>query len=200
MSCLDPSYNPNPPRLWTRFENSCIFDTTSVPNYGADTNKLTMLYKGNILQYKKNSSNITKAQRYGQIARGMWTNRTTTWATQSQTYTNPNTQNLKRVNYSTIPNTNIPDGGVLICGTGTDTDTGTGTDTDKTMIDVLTNRCNPTSASDVPGPITELCYNDGQQTYYPKTKLTYGTSGNKWPVNYKIVKSANGIVAINTFP
>ena len=84
--------------------------------------------------------------------------------------------------------------GVLICGTGT------GTDNDKTMIDVLTNRCNPTSASDVPGPITELCYNDGQQTYYPKTKLTYGTSGNKWPVNSKIVKSANGIVAINTFP
>ena len=160
MSCLDPSYNPNPPRLWTRFENSCIFDTTSVPNYGADTNKLAMLYKGNILQYKKNSSNITKAQRYGQIARGMWTNRTTTWATQSQIYT----------------------------------------DTGNTMINMLTNRCNPTSASDVPGPITELCYNDGQQTYYPKTKLTYGTSGNKWPVNSKIVKSANGIVAINTFP
>ena len=85
-------------------------------------------------------------------------------------------------------------------GTGIDTGAGTGTDTDKTMIDVLTNRCNPTSASDVPGPITELCYNDGQQTYYPKTKLTYGTSGNKWPVNSKIVKSANGIVAINTFP
>jgi hypothetical protein len=53
--------------------------------------------KGNILQYKKNSSNLTKQQRYSQIAKGMWTNRNTTWATQSDRYTNPNTQSLKRI-------------------------------------------------------------------------------------------------------
>jgi hypothetical protein len=61
-----------------------------------------MLNKGNVLQYKKNSSNITKQQRYAQIAKMQWTNRTKTWASQSVTATMPNTQSLKRVNYDTI--------------------------------------------------------------------------------------------------
>jgi hypothetical protein len=56
-----------------------------------------MLNKGNVLQYKANSSNITKAQRYSKIAKGQWINRNTTWATQStRGYTNPNTTSLKR--------------------------------------------------------------------------------------------------------
>ncbi len=58
--------------------------------------------KGNILQYKDNSSNLTNQERYAQIMKGSWTNRTKTFATQSVDYTNPNTHGFKRVNYTSI--------------------------------------------------------------------------------------------------
>jgi hypothetical protein len=58
---------------------------------------LALLNKGNVLQYKKNSSLLTKQQVYSKIVNGNWTNRTTTWATQSDKYTNPNTNYLKRI-------------------------------------------------------------------------------------------------------
>lgn len=255
---LGPSYNPDPTKEWTRFENSCVYPVNlPISISPKEAHRLAMLYKGNILQYKNNSSNITKSQKYGQIAKGSWTNRNTTWATQSQSYTNPNTQSLRRVSYSTItptsggiavptgspltcppvnpiipinpvlPNTGggggggppppvippqpsggsggpvlpdiiptippeplvIPDGGILICGSVEDLCHPT------PYVPVLTDICNPTTASDVPGPIEELCYNDGLPTYYPKTKLTYATSGNKWPTNEKFFRSANAIPA-----
>jgi len=123
MSCLGPEYNPNPTRLWSRFENNCVFQTGDgispveqiyIPllrRYVTVESlhfQLAVLKKGNVLQYKKNSSNITKKQKYSQIARGNWTNRTTTWATQTETYTNPNTNMLQRINYSNITSTGIP--------------------------------------------------------------------------------------------
>jgi hypothetical protein len=153
MSCFSPCYNPIPTRDWSRFQNTCSFNNTSVitPILAL---QISNNYKGNILQYKKNSSNLTKKQIYTQIAKGNWTNRNTTWATQTETYTNPNTNGLTRVNNT------------LICY-GRDVS------------------CNPTSNSDVPGPIINLCYDDTQQTYYPKTRLTYLAGSNKWPTNYK---------------
>ena len=268
MSCLGPNYNPNPPRLWSRFENNCIFQNENdydpneliyVPalkkyvTAGTLNFQLAVLRKGNILQYKKNSSNITKNQRYAQIARGNWTNRTTTWATQTETYTNPNTNMLQRVNYSninsdgtptldpitrcpllppkkafsfmppisdtgsgsnsgsdvaapaekkapilppldqtpgaesqnlvvlippplppTIPEAIaiivIPDGGTLICNTTENICTG------EVIVKISPILCIPTSASDVPGPLMALCYDDSLPTYYPKTTRTYASS------------------------
>ena len=271
MSCLGPNYNPNPPRLWSRFENNCIFQNENdydpneliyVPalkRYVTAGNlnfQLAVLRKGNILQYKKNSSNITKNQRYAQIARGNWTNRTTTWATQTETYTNPNTNMLQRVNYSninsdgtptldpitrcpllppkkafsfmppssdTVSGSNsgssvvapaekkapllpppppadqtpgaesqnlvvlipppiaptipeaiaiivIPDGGTLICNTTENICTG------EVIVKISPILCIPTSASDVPGPLMALCYDDSLPTYYPKTTRTYASS------------------------
>lgn len=76
MSCLGPTYNPRPPREWSRFSTPCTALTSSITPQNAYN--LAMLAKGNVLQYKKNSSNITKNQRYSQIARGSWTNRNTT--------------------------------------------------------------------------------------------------------------------------
>ena len=83
---------PNPARTWDRFENRCVSDALNfspnasyVPLLGQYLtpneviNEFEMLNKGNILQYKKNSSNLTKNQRYSQIAKRKWTNRTTTW-------------------------------------------------------------------------------------------------------------------------
>jgi hypothetical protein len=123
MSCFGPDYNPNPTRLWSRFENNCVFQNSNgrspdeqiyIPllrRYVTAESlnfQLSVLKKGNVLQYKKNSSNITKNQKYAQIARGNWTNRTTTWATQTETYTNPNTNMLQRINYSNITADGIP--------------------------------------------------------------------------------------------
>jgi hypothetical protein len=224
MSCLGKNYNPYPTKEWYRFENRCVYENTPlnqkivyVPMLKeyVPTNtlayELAVLKKGNILQYKKNSSNLTKNQRYSQIARGMWTNRTTSWATQTDTYTNPNTKSLKRVNYTDIiinpvtandgftkadgvfcnavdltPDQNsaiiIPDGGNLICNVIENQCTG------QVYKITKNNNCNPLSASDVPGPTTSaFCYNSSLPTYYPKTKYTYGTSGNKWPQGAKLI-------------
>jgi hypothetical protein len=265
MSCLGPNYNPNPTRLWSRFENTCVYageglnpnDMIYVPmlqryiSVGSLGYELAVLQKGNILQYKKNSSNITKKQRYAQIARGNWTNRTTTWASQTETYTNPNTNMLQRVNYSSItadgtptiapitrcplippkkdvsfipppissnglggggidpvkkipilppplppidsvtggqsptsvllppptipvviPNIIIPDGGTLVCNTFENTCTG------EVQVKIISRQCNPSSASDVPGPIVYFCYDDSLPTYYPKTRRTYLAGAN----------------------
>jgi len=264
MSCLGNKYNPFPTKEWYRFENRCIYDTNVVNgtvvyvpllkqyvSSDALAYEISVLKKGNILQYKKNSANITKNQRYAQIAKRAWTNRTTTWATQSVSYTNPNTNSLKRVNYSSIianpskqvtsssttynitnadgvfckvstetpqngliPTSNnngktfvvavnnvggipiipsivspppvtevqIPDGGNLICNISENICTGQVYKTTTSL------NCNPLSASDVPGPtLSRLCYNSALPTYYPRTKLTYGTSDNKWPVGAKLI-------------
>lgn len=110
MSCYNNCYLPIPPRAWSRVQNSCSL-TTDIENNGlvklpynntlvpASTlgEKIAMINKGNVLQYKANSSNLTQAQKYSKIAQGKWTNRNTTWATQStRGYTNPNTSSLKR--------------------------------------------------------------------------------------------------------
>jgi hypothetical protein len=104
------SYLPQPPRVWSRVQNSCslITDTNNyelvIDPYTRDVvtssvfaERIAMLNKGNVLQYKANSSNLTKVQKYTKIAKGQWVNRNTTWATQStRGYTNPNTTSLKR--------------------------------------------------------------------------------------------------------
>ena len=114
MSCLGPYYSPIPAREWSRVQNQCTDligpppTTINVPLLGTTVPfellyyQLALINKGNVLQYKKNSSNLTKNQRYSQIAKGQWTNRNTTWATQSDKYSNPNTLSLKRVNGDNI--------------------------------------------------------------------------------------------------
>lgn len=73
MSCLGNKYNPIPTKEWYRYENRCTYDTTApsgtvvyVPllkqyvSSEALAYELAVLKKGNVLQYKKNSANITK--------------------------------------------------------------------------------------------------------------------------------------------
>ena len=230
---------PQPPRVWYRVQNPFI----ELSPLEAD--KIAMLNKGNVLQYKANSSNLTKAQKYSNIAKGL--NNNTTWATQStRGYTNPNTTSLKRtgnvvnieISSSTgdvigptlepvtcpkpiitinedlplnngtggginpdiplpvnpTPGSNvfpniipvmpvepivIQDGGVLICSIQENVCTG---ETKSTISQQL---CNPTTDSNVPGPIQELCWNDGTQTWYPRQRYIMTNSGNKFPYNYK---------------
>ena len=113
MACYNSNcYLPQPPRAWSRVQNSCSLVTDTNTNLFAE--KMNMLQKGNILQYKKNSGNLTKTQKYSLIAQGKWVNRNTTWATQStRGYTNPNTTSLKRignVNIAYDPITLLPIG------------------------------------------------------------------------------------------
>jgi hypothetical protein len=223
MSCLGPGYNPNPTRSWSRVQSQCTYDDGSnyastiyipqlrkyVPTADA-AYELALLNKGNVLQYKNNSSNLTKQQKYAQISKSKWTNRTTTWATQSDKYTNMNTRMLKRVNApnnitldgvittdpitpcpynSGLPPSEIivPNGGSLVCNIMENTCTG------ETIVTPARDKCHPTSDSDVPGPITLLCYNDNLPTYYPRQRYIMSNSGNKWPQGERSLPSGNSI-------
>uniref|UniRef100_A0A6C0EQV7 Uncharacterized protein n=1 Tax=viral metagenome TaxID=1070528 RepID=A0A6C0EQV7_9ZZZZ len=210
------NYNPIPTRVWTRVQNQCTYiNTSNNPNdnvYIPLTNQYVtplaaqeetqMMSKGNILQYKKNSANLTKNQKYSRISKGFGAARRKCYATQSQTYTNPNTSSLLRVNYNNIPypnqivgspnnpsgpyQTNVPnpfdcstnilqDGGNLVCNTYVNPCNGE-------IIQTNTNtQCYPSYYSDVPGPITELCWNPKLQTWYPRQRYTMSTSLDKWP-------------------
>lgn len=241
-------YLPNPPRAWSRVQNSC----PDTDNNAFLAEKTAMLNKGNVLQYKKNSFDLTKSQKYSKIAKGQWVNRNTTWATQStRGYTNPNTTGLKRsgnvINIAIDPITgaiigptespitclkptttvnevlpsnggggsdisdpNIPppiepspssetfpsiisdpveepiviqDGGVLICSVQENVCTG------ETKNSISQQLCHPTTDSDVPGTIQDLCWNDGTQTWFPRQRYVMSNSGNKWPTNAKLVSA-----------
>lgn len=274
MSCLGSNYNPVPPKEWYRFQNACpgtalqIDESISLNSVDPTTEVLTgykyqlaVYRKGNVLQYKKNSSDLTKNQRYSQIAKGMWTNRTKTWSSQSESVTNPNSDLLRRINYNTFVTPNYGVDGtetvepilstsvIINCSPsstknfqalptiGTSIVSGLPTIVNSTSTIIMppyvshpkiltpkaiqvggfligtiaenpcngeilsrtyTQDCYPSAASGVPGPSTLLCWNDGLQTYYPKTKLTYGTSGNKWPTNAKLIFSANSIQPVNS--
>jgi hypothetical protein len=223
------SYNPIPPRVWSRVQNQCTYTDASGNsdiNYNQIYIPLTkqtvtqaqanyedkMIYKGNILQYKGNSSRLTKSQKYTQLAKGGGPNRKKVFATQSQTYTNPNTTGLQRVNYSTIPfpngvvgepnnisgpyQYNVPnpngcdgvslqDGGTLVCGTFANPCTGEIIKQGATSAIIY----NPASASDVPGS-SVLFWDNNVQTWFPKPRYVMNNSTDKWPVNYKGLVSA----------
>lgn len=258
MNCYNNCYLPRPPRDWSRVQNSCSL-ITNIDNQSLVRDpytkqlvpanvlakKIAMLNKGNVLQYKANSSNLTKIQRYSKIATGQWVNRNTTWATQTtRGYTNPNSTSLKRsgnvnniaidpitgaiigqttdpltcpqpiitinealptnMGSSTVIENGMPpsieptpasetfppiiadtptepiviqDGGILICSVQENPCT---KETKTTRSQQL---CNPTTDSDVPGTIQELCWNDGTQTWYPRSRYIMTNSTNKWPTN-----------------
>jgi hypothetical protein len=264
MSCINSQcYLPQPTRAWSRVQRSCSQENDTNTNTNINynplvrvpyTNKLVpasnlgyeiaMINKGNVLQYKINSSNLTKNQRYSKIAKGQWTNRTKTWATQNDKgYTNPNIHSLLRVGGENVTlagvPTNLPvtcfpnlipiynilpsqisgssqdqtipppvpptpgsevivplvieaivepiviqDFGNLVCGTKENVCTG------EIIRPVQLDNCHPTTDSDVPGPIEDLCWNDGNPTWYPRQQYVMTNSTNKWPVNYKVLTSA----------
>jgi len=219
------SYNPTPPRVWSRVQNQCTYINPNdeylsayIPLTGqtvsqaqANYEKL-MINKGNVLQYKGNSARLTKTQKYSQLARMCGPNRTKVFATQSQTYSNPNTTGLLRQNFNTypfpneivgvpnnisgpfaydIPNPNdcssntIIDGGTLVCGTFANPCSGEIIKRGNTSSTI----CSPASASNVPGP-SVLCWNNKVQTWFPRQRYVMNNSGDKWPVNYKGFVSA----------
>ena len=189
-------YNPIPARIWNRVQNICPYEDL-VDRVKTETYDRQMNLKGNILQYKKNSTNLTKNQRYAQIAKGQWANRTKNFATQTQTYTNPNTTSLQRVNYSSIPFPNpvigapnnpsgpfqpdapnpfgcpsniLQDGGSLVGNTYVDPCSG------QIIKTTVMTTCNLTTACDVPGPIETLCWDPRLNTWFPRQRLKMNNS------------------------
>ena len=205
MSTCGAIYNPEPTKAWYRVQ-TCTYPTTTLTS-GADvvyspyTRQYTtmaqaqydaqMVAKGNILQYKANSANLTKSQKYAQLAKGFSSSRKNCYASQTETYTNPNVGNLRRVNSVTVPletpNPNcdcscntFEDGGTLVCNETVNPCTGEVIT--KTRANEL---CYPSTASDVPGPMVPLCWYPYIQTWYPKQQLTMNTTTDKWPINAK---------------
>ena len=134
--------SPNPTRLWSREQASDCPSPTA------------MLRKANILQYTNNSSKLTKKQHYSQMVKGNGPLGKKTWATQSDTYTNPNSDNFPRTGNSLTICASNPIGPII---------------------------CIPTSSSDVPGPIIALCYNPSSPPISNRVRRTYLAGGTKWP-------------------
>jgi hypothetical protein len=220
-------YNPIPPRAWTRVQNQCTTNqnNTNIKNdlvYIPLTKEYTtplqaqnqeqMWQKGNILQYKNNSANFTKKQKYSQISRGCGSSRKKCYATQSLIYTNPNTSSFQRVNYTSVPIVNsivgspnnpsgpyqaitsnpfdcssniLKDGGNLVCSAIVNPCTD-----EVIQFFKPPNFCFPSSCSDVPGSQIVLCWNPNIQTWIPRTRYTMPNSLNKWPEGYKGFVSA----------
>jgi hypothetical protein len=145
-----PVYNPNPPRLWSRFNYVCPCSPGGQPSCSTDYDKLNERRKAEILKYKANSSCITKNQQYANAASNRWLiSRKRSWATQTVSYTNPNTSSLERV------------GDVIVCNNNNVS-------------------CSLTSDSNVPGKIRKLCYNPLVPLYNYKVTRTYKSGGTKW--------------------
>lgn len=191
------NYNPVPARVWSRVQNKCTYETNTENNVLNYYGELQMR-KGNVLQYKVNSASFTKVERYARAVKGLGPNRKKVYATQSETYTNPNTSNMARSGYTVYPTLNnnvvnnssnpcatILDGGTLICGTLAN----------PCSNEILKSApkssiiCNPSSASNVPG-IQILCWDYAVQPWYPKPRYVMNTTTDKWPQGYKAFVSA----------
>jgi hypothetical protein len=129
------------------------------------TRELDERRKAEILKYKNNSSNMSKAQQYSMASRNALT-RKKSWATQTQTYTNPNVDNL--------PEIKIPINGVF--------------QTVSLRCNNTNPKCGRTSDCDVPGPVIPLCDDTRVPLYNYKPQTTYSSGGTKWPMDSKTIK------------
>jgi surface protein len=139
----DTGPGPNPTRLWNRLIPDC-------PT-GFTPQQLDERRKAEIFKYKKNSSNFSKKMNYSRLARGI-RQRGNTFATQSASYTNPNTLNLPL----TLPN------GPLICP-----------NSKKNFAFSWQN--------DVPGPSTKIALNSNVPLTRYMMPRTFQAGGTKWP-------------------
>lgn len=157
------NFVPNPSRLWSRAVGDCV-----CPNDGSlctiSSQALDMRRKAEIFQYKGNSAQLTKKQKLAQMVKGNGPNGKKVWATQSETYTNPNTKNLPA---GTDPFT-------LICSTP------------------VVN-CAPTSNNDTPGPQMLICMDKNVPLTRYKVQRTYAAGNTKWPMFGSLRNPAAGV-------
>ena len=210
MSSPSVVYNPQPTKAWYRVQsctypiynltagNDIVYNnyTRQYTTYAKSNFDSQMAAKGNVLQYKANSANLTRNQQYAQLARGISGTRKSCYASQTETYTNPNVCNFLRVNAVTVPlevpNDNCDcscnsyqDGGSLVCNKIVNPCTGDVIE--KTNPNEL---CFLSTCSDVPGPAVPLCWYPYIQTWYPKQQLQMNNTTDKWPINSKDIQVA----------
>ena len=149
----------SPPPPWSRAGgNNC---PNCVSNYGYaacgpngepySTYALDQRRKAEILKYRNNSSHLSPALTYSMISRNAFT-RKKSWATQTQTYTNPNVNNLPKIENAA---------GITVA-------------LQCNQPNVL---CSLTSDSDVPGPVVPLCIDESVPLYNYKMQVTYSSGG-----------------------
>ena len=108
--------------------------------------------KATIFQYKKNSAGFSKKQQYSRLARGIGRQKGQSFATQSDTYTNPNTHNLV-----------LDNSAVLICPAG------------------VAKNWAWTSQNDTPGPVRKITNEPTVPLTNYIVRRTYLAGNNKWP-------------------
>jgi hypothetical protein len=148
-------YSANPVFLWSRGTRPC----PTINGIGENNQPLSNGYnlsekrKAEIFQYKNNNSNMSNRRLYSRLASGLGKQRKNTYATQSATFTNDNTKNLKLNN----PNT-----GPLLCPS-------------TKVISAYT------SQNNTPGPNMLISNNPNAPLYNYKVKTRYMAGNTKWP-------------------
>jgi hypothetical protein len=150
-----PFNNNLPTRLWSRFEPNC-------PSFKIQSNTAyDMQRKANILQSPANGRlNFTKAMLWSMAAKNQLT-RKKAWASQTQSYTYPNTTNIDNTPGVGLQEVN----NVLTCWS-----------IPSPII------CNPSSSSNVPGKPVILCYAVDAPFNNYRYPQTYAAGGTKWPM------------------
>jgi hypothetical protein len=89
----------------------------------------------------------------------------------------------------------IQDGGNLICSIQENICTG------ETKRSISQQLCNPTTDSDVPGTIQDLCWNDGTPTWYPRSNYTMNGNGswNSYNIDLPITNNNNNNLNNDTY-
>ena len=149
----DTGYGPYPTRVWSRASDDCVDLSGAVLPTGQPMtyDDLSEKRKAVIFQYKNNGAGFSKKQHYSRLARGLGRQRGQTFATQSETYTNPNTHNLV-----------VDNSAVLICPG-------------------VTKNWALTNENDTPGPLRRITnYPTVPLTNYI-VRRTYLAGGTKWP-------------------
>jgi len=151
----DTGPGPVPPRVWTRATKDCP-DIDGVGENMQPTSggfNLSEKRKAVIFQYKNNNINMSSKQLYSRLARGIGRQRGSTFATQSDSYTNANTKNLQNVNVNTGP---------LLCP-------------NSRVISAYT------SQNNTPGPKMLITNYPNAPLYNYRVRRTYVGGNTKWP-------------------
>jgi hypothetical protein len=162
-----------------------------------------MIKKGNILQYRGQYGATTKKEKFSKIAKGLWNNRKTFWYL-FQEYKDggdvipsglPDSNNDEiPPDYPPPPDDNAP----------FPSDNNTFSfpivnplvrPSEPVLVRSFVQQCSPrelsnivcipTSSSNVPGPIVNLCYPKYTTVNIPRPHFGYGNVSSKWPINSK---------------
>ena len=139
--------------LWTRATSDCLdlTDATLPDGQPMTRDDLSEKRKATIFQYKQNGAGFSKKQNYSRLARGLGRQRGQTFATQSDTYTNANTHNLKILNNRVLSCSNVTKNWAL------------------------------TNQNDTPGPVRRITNIPSVPLTNYKVRRTYLAGGGKWP-------------------